>query len=229
LFNFHKPLEHLEMIPTGIKKLDYILDGGIKNGIITDIYGSAGTGKTHLAMQIAINSLLEGGKVLFHDTTGGFRPERMLEMIKTKNCDSSLLQNVQVARITNVYEQKLYLTKIFDQNNFNLLIIDNIAELFSFEFSKEKQILEKNTSFIKYMHNLSLVAIQKKIPIVITNGIRNFDGSEKEILEKPLSMFTHVKIKLSKSAISYNGTVTSAFVQDDFSYLISPNGLEDFS
>ena len=79
------------------------------------------------------------------------------------------------------------------------------------------------------MHNLSLVAIQKKIPIVITNGIRNFDGSEKEILEKPLSMFTHVKIKLSKNAISYNGTVTSAFVQDDFSYLISPNGLEDFS
>ena len=113
--------------------------------------------------------------------------------------------------------------------NFNLLIIDNIAELFSFEFSKEKQILEKNTSFIKYMHNLSLVAIQKKIPIVITNGIRNFDGSEKEILEKPLSMFTHVKIKLSKNTISYNGTVTSAFTQDDFSYLISQNGLEDFS
>jgi len=217
------------LIPTGIKKLDVILNGGIKNGIITDIYGSAGTGKTQLAMQIAINSLLDGGKVLFHDTTGGFHPERMLEMMKTKNCDSSLLHNVQVARITNVSEQKQNLTKIYDQNNFNLLIIDNVAELFLFEFFKEKQTLEKNISFMRYLHNLSLVAIQKNIPIVITNGIRSFDNIEKEILEKPLSMFTHVKIKLSKNTISYNGTATSAFTQDDFSYLISQNGLEDFS
>ncbi len=217
------------MIPTGIKKLDVILNGGIKNGIITDIYGSAGTGKTQLAMQIAINSLLDGGKVLFHDTTGGFHPERMLEMMKTKNCDSSLLHNVQVARITNVSEQKQNLTKIYDHNNFNLLIIDNIAELFLFEFFKEKQTLEKNISFMRYLHNLSLVAIQKNIPIVITNGIRNFDDIEKEILEKPLSMFTHVKIKLSKNTHYYNGTATSAFTQDDFSYLISQNGLEDFS
>jgi len=217
------------LIPTGIKKLDVILNGGIKNGIITDIYGSAGTGKTQLAMQIAINSLLDGGKVLFHDTTGGFHPERMLEMMKTKNCDSSLLYNVQVARLTNVSEQKQSLTKIYDHNNFNLLIIDNIAELFLFEFSKEKQTLEKNISFMRYLHNLSLVAIQKNIPIVITNGIRNFDDIEKEILEKPISMFTHVKIKLSKNTISYNGTATSAFTQDDFSYLISQNGLEDFS
>jgi len=217
------------LIPTGIKKLDAILNGGIKNGIITDIYGSAGTGKTQLAMQIAINSLLDGGKVLFHDTTGGFHPERMLEMMKTKNCDSSLLHNVQVARITNVSEQKQNLTKIYDQNNFNLLIIDNVAELFLFEFFKEKQTLEKNISFMRYLHNLSLVAIQKNIPIVITNGIRSFDNIEKEILEKPLSMFTHVKIKLSKNTISYNGTATSAFTQDDFSYLISQNGLEDFS
>ena len=217
------------MIPTGIKKLDAILNGGIKNGIITDIYGSAGTGKTQLAMQIAINSLLDGGKILFHDTTGGFHPERMLEMMKTKNCDSSLLHNVQVARITNVSEQKQNLTKIYDQNNFNLLIIDNVAELFLFEFFKEKQTLEKNISFMRYLHNLSLVAIQKNIPIVITNGIRSFDDIEKEILEKPLSMFTHVKIKLSKNTISYNGTATSAFTQDDFSYLISQNGLEDFS
>jgi DNA repair protein RAD51 len=217
------------LIPTGIKKLDHILGGGIKNGIITDIHGSAGTGKTQLAMQIAINSLLEGGQVLFHDTTGIFRPERMLEMIKTKNYDSNLLQNVQVARITNVSEQKQNLKKIHEKNNYSLLIIDNITELFSFEFSKENQLLEKNTSFMKYMHDLSLLAIENKIPIIITNGIRNFDDIEKEILEKPISMFTHIKIKLSKKGKSFYGIVSSALSQNDFTYLISSNGLEDSS
>ena len=34
------------MISTGLIKLDSILDGGIKNGTITDIFGAAGTGKT---------------------------------------------------------------------------------------------------------------------------------------------------------------------------------------
>lgn len=216
------------MIPTGIKKLDDILGGGIKNGIITDIHGAAGTGKTQLAMQIAINSVLEGGLVFFHDTTGNFRPERMLEMLKAKNYDYDILQKIQVARITNVSEQKQNLKKI-QKNNYSLIIIDNIAELFSFEFSKDSQLLEKNTSFMKYMHDLALLAIEKNIPIIITNGIRHFDNTEKEILEKAVSMFTHVKIKLTKNEKSFTGKVSTAVSQNDFNYLISSNGLEDSS
>ena len=216
------------MIPTGIKKLDDILGGGIKNGIITDIHGAAGTGKTQLAMQIAINSVLEGGLVFFHDTTGNFRPERMLEMLKAKNYDYDILQKIQVARITNVSEQKQNLKKI-QKNNYSLIIIDNIAELFSFEFSKDSQLLEKNTSFMKYMHDLALLAIEKNIPIIITNGIRHFDNTEKEILEKAVSMFTHVKIKLTKNEKSFTGKVSTTVSQNDFNYLISSNGLEDSS
>lgn len=216
------------MIPTGIKKLDDILGGGIKNGIITDIHGAAGTGKTQLAMQIAINSVLEGGLVFFHDTTGNFRPERMLEMLKAKNYDYDILQKIQVARITNVSEQKQNLKKI-QKNNYSLIIIDNIAELFSFEFSKDSQLLEKNTLFMKYMHDLALLAIEKNIPIIITNGIRHFDNTEKEILEKAVSMFTHVKIKLTKNEKSFTGKVSTTVSQNDFNYLISSNGLEDSS
>ena len=82
---------------------------------------------------------------------------------------------------------------------------------------------------MKYMHELALLAIQKNIPIVITNGIRNFDDIEKEMLEKPLNMHTHVKIKLSKKGESFLGTVTTVMSQNNFSYLISSNGLEDSS
>jgi len=48
------------MILTGIKKLDKFLGGGIKNGIITDIFGANGTGKTQLAIQISVNCLEQG-------------------------------------------------------------------------------------------------------------------------------------------------------------------------
>ena len=218
------------MISTGIKKLDQILDGGIKNGIITDIFGARGTGKTHLVMQISINSLQNGGTVLFLDTTGEFRPERMLEIIKTRHLEPSLLENVKVGRVTNTGEQIQYLSKIKEMDNFSLIIIDNITDLFSFEYSKELQVLEKNILFMRYMHDLSLIAIQKRIPIVITNMIRKIDKTEKENLYNSISLFTHLKINLIKKDAKYFGEIMPSFQEKRlFSYLITEEGLVDAS
>ena len=121
------------MISTGIKTLDNYLGGGIKEGIITDIFGATGTGKTQLTMQISINSLLDGNQVLFQDTTGQFRPERMLDLIKIRNLETNLLDRVKVGRVTNSSEQIQLLSKIKDQD-FSLVVIDNVSDLFSFEF-----------------------------------------------------------------------------------------------
>ena len=120
------------MISTGINKLDNYLGGGIKEGIITDIFGATSTGKTQLTMQISINSLLDGGQVLFLDTTGQFRPERMLDLMKIRNLDPNLLDRVKVARITNSSEQIKFLSKI-KEKDFSLVVIDNVTDLFSFE------------------------------------------------------------------------------------------------
>ena len=218
------------MINTGIKKLDQLLDGGIKNGIITDIFGANGTGKTQLAMQISINSLKQGGKILFLDTTGEFRPERMLEIIKSQNLNSSLLDNVFVGRITNTAEQIQFLSKLIQMNNFSLVVIDNVSDLFSFEYSKKEQTLEKNSSFMKYMHDLSLIAIQKKIPIVVTNIVRNIGDLELENLDKSISIFTHLKIKLIKNGNGYVGEIFPSYLgKRKFFYLITPEGLTESS
>jgi DNA repair protein RAD51 len=218
------------LISTGHKKLDQLLDGGVKNGIITDIFGAYGTGKTQLAMQICINSLQKGGHIFFQDTTGEFRPERMLEIIKTHNFDPKLLDNVKVGRITNTSEQLQYLSKITESENFSLVIIDNVTDLFSFEYSKVTQELEKRNLFMKYMHDLSLIAIQKKIPIVVTNMIRKIDEIEKEHLDKSISIFTHIKIKLTKKGTNYYGEILSPIHRKmKFSYLITKNGIVEAS
>lgn len=214
------------MIPTSIEKLDQFLGGGIKNGIITDIFGPNGTGKTQFLMQISINCLKQGGKIYFQDTTGEFRPERMLQIIKNNNMDDSLMDKVIVSRITNSAEQIKALSKI-SESNFDLVIIDNITDLFSFEYSKDELSLEKNIAFMKYMHELSKITIHNNIPVVITNMIRNFDQYEAENLEKSIDMFTHNKIKLSKKGTKFNGKVYSPFSESSFNYNISSNGLHN--
>ena len=212
------------MISTGLQKLDTFLSGGIPNGVIIDIFGGNGTGKTQLVLQLSINSIKNGGNVLFLDTTGGFRPERILEIQKKSNLDINLLDKITVSRITNTSEQ-INLLNTLTENNFSLIVIDNVTDLFSYEYKNNKSIFEKNSLFMKYMHDLSAYAISHKIPIVITNMIRNMDDKEIENMANAIDLFTHIKIHLSKNSSAFNGEIYSAFNKESFSYTITTSGI----
>jgi DNA repair protein RAD51 len=216
------------MISTGLKKLDQFLGGGIKEGLITDVYGSNGTGKTQLALQISLNVLKNGGQVLFQDTTNEFRPERLVEMMRKQEISSALLEKIKVGLITNTMQQIQYLSKI-SIKNFSLIIIDNVTDLFSFEYSKKEHALEKHIFFMKYMHDLSNIAINTKIPIIVTNTVGKINNLENENLEKSISMFTHIKIRLSKNNNERVCQVISPFENKKFSYIITPSGLQNTS
>ena len=212
------------MISTGLLKLDRFLFGGIPNGVIVDIFGGNGTGKTQLLLQLSINSIKNGGKVLYLDTTGGFRPERILEIQKKSNLDINLLDKITVSRITNTSEQ-INSIKTLQEHNFSLIVIDNVTDLFSYEYKNNKSIFEKNSLFMKYMHDLSAYAISHKIPIVITNMIRNMDDKEIENMANAIDLFTHIKIHLSKNSSAFNGEIYSAFNKESFSYTITTSGI----
>ena len=216
------------MIKTGLKELDQFLGGGIKDGLITSISGQSATGKTQLAFQICLNALNNGKEILFHDTTGEFRPERLVEMMQFQKINPSLLDKIKVNRITNTVEQLQSLSGAALEN-YSLLIIDNVTDLFSFEYSKKEQFFEKNISFMKYMHNLSSIAIGVKIPIIVTNIVRSINKHEKENLEESISMYIHTKIKLSKNGNGYLCQALSPFDNKQFQYTITPKGLTDGS
>ncbi|MEC4849266.1 MAG: ATPase domain-containing protein [Nitrosarchaeum sp.] len=215
------------MISTGLQKLDDFLSGGIPDGVITDIYGGSGTGKTQLLFQICINAIKNGGNVLYQDTTGSFRPERILEIQKQQNLTFDILEKITVSRITNTSEQ-IKSIDVMNNSNFSLIVIDNITDLFSYEYPNDNAIFEKNSIFFKYIHNLSLVAINKKIPIVITNMIRNIEGIEMENMRTAIDPLTHIKIKLTKTSSKFHGEIRWLLHKTQFSYKILPAGLSDY-
>ena len=216
------------MISTGLLGLDELLGGGIVDGTIMDIFGPGGSGKTQLAMQISLNSL-QDGIVLYQDTTGGFRPERMMQLIKLKNLQSSLLDNMIIARITNTAEQFEYIKKISELSP-KLVVIENITDLFTFEYSRETNSLEKHVRFMEYMHLLSMISINTRIPIVVTNIVRSSDDQEIESLNKSISMFTHKKIKLEKDGKIYKARVLPSFgKKKEILYQITEAGLLESS
>lgn len=212
------------MISTGILGLDDLLGGGIAPGTIIDIFGPGGSGKTQLAMQISLNSL-QDDIVLYLDATGGFRPERMLQLIKSKNLEPSLLDKIIVARMRNTAEQLEYIKKISELRP-SLVVIENITDLFTFEYSKEANLLEKHLRFMEYMHELSLTAINTKTPVIVTNMVRSMDGIDVENLNKSISMFTHKKIKLEKDGKVFKAQVFPSFgKRKEILYTITGAGL----
>ncbi len=216
------------MLSTGLQKLDEFLSGGIPSSVIVDIFGGAGTGKTQLLLQLSINSIKKGGHVLYFDTTGKFRPERILEIQKQTETQFDFLQKITVSRLRNTSEQ-IKSIKNIQNNNFSLIVIDNVTDLFSYEYKKDESIFEKNLLFMKYMHDVSKFAITNKIPIILTNMIRNIDGKEIENMKSAIDPFTHIKIHLFKNSSKFNGEIYWAVDKKSFSYKIGKIGLSDYT
>ena len=213
------------MINSKLNILDELLNNQIKKNIIIEIFGPNGTGKTHFLIDIILN-FLESGTVLFYDTTGEFRPERVSEIIKSRNLKPEILEHLKIGRARNISEQINSISKIRSFDNLSLIVIDNITDLFSFEYSKKENSIQKHNLFMKYMRDLSFLAIEKKIPIIITNQIRQIDDKVIENLFNSINHFIQLKIKLRKNGMVYEGEVFPSFLTTrKFTYSIDSTGI----
>ncbi|MFM7795160.1 MAG: recombinase RecA, partial [Candidatus Nitrosotenuis sp.] len=58
-----------------------------------------------------------------------------------------------------------------------------------------------------------------------TNMIRKIDSFEQENMDSIISLYTHIKIKLTKNMTDYHGQVIHPLVKNNFSYKITKQGL----
>ncbi len=68
-----------ENILSGCRCIDELLGSGFERGIVTQIYGASGTGKTNICIQLAVAAVRNGKKVVFIDTEG-FSAERFRQI-----------------------------------------------------------------------------------------------------------------------------------------------------
>jgi len=67
-------------IATGCPTLDRLLEGGIRRGEVTLVYGEAATGKTNLALQISAQTVRIGRKVIYVDADQSFTHQRFYQI-----------------------------------------------------------------------------------------------------------------------------------------------------
>ena len=195
----------------GIDALDDMLGGGIPSGVIVDVFGRHGTGKTQMLLQAACRFAMYGERrrVLYVDTAGTFRPERIMEMAASHNNNNSttvvqqhtsvrdVLDAISVARVQSVSEQMTLVEKLlYGGCPFDLVVIDSLTDLFSYEYSRYGDLREKSQKFFSHMRNLAKLAVQCGVTIMTSNMIRIFDDKEVENMAAEVDLFAHIKVHL---------------------------------
>src|SRR5919202_1319329 len=157
------------IIHTGSTSIDHLLGGGVHTGTVTDIYGQSGAGKSQLCFTLCANYAKHSrqeDRILFIDTVGTFRPERISEIAGRKS--STVLNKIMFVRALSVYDQ-INAIGLISNINPRLVIVDTATALISDEFRGPARHL----ILMNYVHKLSLAAINFDCAIVITNVIRD--------------------------------------------------------
>ncbi|MBI2451675.1 DNA repair and recombination protein RadA [Candidatus Pacearchaeota archaeon] len=180
---FAKKRSDVLNITTGSNNLNNLLGGkGIETKAITEAYGSFGSGKTQLALTLAVNTQLPKekggaeGKTVYIDTEGTFRPERIKQIAEGLGANAEkVMKNILVARAFNSDHQILLIDRINEMiregEPIKLLIIDSLTAHFRAEFSGRGQLADRQQKLNRYLHSLMKLAEQHNIAIFVTNQV----------------------------------------------------------
>lgn len=170
--------QSINCFTTGDSKIDEMLGGGIRTGMITEIFGESSTGKSQICMQLTKTCMIDkqnnglNGNVVYISTEGNLETKRLIEInsniekIFYINCSDFESQqhilNVQLPILINNFNYKI-----------KLIIIDSIShhlrvELLNKNFNKYEENLKIINNLVLHLNNL---AIDNKISIVVTNQI----------------------------------------------------------
>lgn len=185
-------------VKTGSDLFDDFLNGGYEAEVINTIYGEAGSGKSNLAMLVAL-SAAQKGKVIYIDTEGGFSPERIMQLNPEKARD--LLKNIVILQPTTFEQQAEKfnrLEQVANQKNAKLIIVDSISMLYRLALGMQ-EAYSTNKEMARQLGILRKLSHDLKIPILLTNQVyADFDipGEIKMVGGDLMKYFSKCIIKL---------------------------------
>jgi DNA repair protein RAD51 len=178
---FLKKRQNLIKLTTGSEALNNLLGGGIETGSITEIFGEFRTGKTQICHTLCVTCQLSkeqgggGGKALYIDTEGTFRPEKLGPIADRYELDpEEVISNVYYARAYNSEHQNKLLIQacaLMAENKFSLLVVDSATALYRTDYSGRGELSARQMNLAKFLRNLQKIADEFQVAVVITNQV----------------------------------------------------------
>ena len=209
----HEERKQLIHITTGSSAVDKLLGGGIEAGSLTEIFGEFRTGKTQICHTLAVTAQLpvsmggSEGKVMYVDTEGTFRPERIVSIAERFGLDpAATLENIGVARAFNSDHQSQLLilaSAIMSLDRYSLLIVDSATALYRTDYIGRGELASRQNSLGKFLRNLQRLADEFGIAVVYTNQVvAQVDGGSMFVADAKKPIGGHIMAHASTIRLS---------------------------
>lgn len=187
----------VERTKTGSEPLDDFLKGGVENGIITNVFGESGSGKTNFCVQIAGKIASEGENVIYVDTERGFSPERFAQIASEEALDNvKLFEPVNFSQQENMIEE---ISQMLEEKDAGTVVVDSLVSLYRLEVNGDN-VSDINNRLSDQLSQLSQIAREHDIPVIVTNQVySNFDENGIELVGRDVPRYwSKCLLQLSK-------------------------------
>jgi DNA repair protein RadB len=182
------------LLSSGCRPLDELLGGGFEKGIVTQIFGAAGTGKTNICIQLAVECVKQGKKVIYIDTEG-LSPVRF-KQIAGENA-KEIARSIIIYEPLSFEEQYAAVREVerIAGENIGLVVVDSATSYYRFELEDEETGIKSRRELANQIGFLHALARKHGFSVVITNqvysdivsgGVRPLGGSSLEHISKTI-------------------------------------------
>uniref|UniRef100_A0A7S1LBG9 Meiotic recombination protein DMC1 n=1 Tax=Alexandrium catenella TaxID=2925 RepID=A0A7S1LBG9_ALECA len=170
-------------LSTGAGKLDQMLGGGVESCSITEFFGEFRCGKTQICHSLSVMAQLPptmggaNGKVVYIDTEGTFRPERIKQIAEGKGVSAeAAMDNIVYARCyTSEHLVQLLVEAaslmVSDEDRFALVIVDSIMGVFRVDYSGRGELSERQQHLGRVMSKMQKLSEEFNVAVVLTNQV----------------------------------------------------------
>lgn len=165
------------------EELNGLLGGGVETQALTECFGQFGTGKTQIALQLAVNVQLPkkdgglNGYAVIIDTENTFRPERIVQVAEAAGLEpKKALKKIKVARAYSSDHQMLLVDKISEliekeKVPVKLVIVDSLMGLFRSEYAGRGTLANRQQKLNRHLHDLQRLADRYNLAVYVTNQV----------------------------------------------------------
>lgn len=159
----------MDRLPSGCESLDILLGGGFESGIITQLYGESGTGKSNIALQLAVQAVARGLRVIFIDTEG-FSAERFRQIAGAGA--EQMASRIVVFEPMSLEQQAISIREAsrIAGKDLGLIVLDSATSLYRVLLEAEDSRAVRR-ALSAQLSELQELARRHRIPVVITNQV----------------------------------------------------------
>ena len=175
IISFIKISKH-RRFTTGSSSLDLLFGGGIPLGLIIEIAGESGTGKTQLCHQLCVTVQMDeehgglGGRAVYIDTEGTFRPERIIQIAKYRGLEpKTTLKNILLASAKTFAEEYSLISSIERlDKSYKLLIVDTLTSPLQVEYADD--VVTRRWALGRLLMKLREIA-DREMAVIVANRV----------------------------------------------------------